>query len=69
MWTASGSGGPGGIRTRDLPDVWLKLANRTFFGPSDRLVYQTELPAHFLYTLRVDPLTLVGFIQPVKNRR
>jgi len=26
-------GGPGGIRTRDLPDFRLKLANRTFFGP------------------------------------
>ena len=27
------NGGPGGIRTRDLPEIWLKLANRTFFGP------------------------------------
>jgi predicted aspartyl protease len=28
------NGGPGGIRTRDLPVSWsLYLANRTFFGP------------------------------------
>jgi hypothetical protein len=27
-------GGPGGIRTRDLPVSWLAFhANRTFFGP------------------------------------
>ena len=40
-------GGPGGIRTRDLPDVWFELANRAFFGPRLRSVYQAELPAHF----------------------
>ena len=41
-------GGPGGIRTRDLPDCWLAfLANRTFFGPSDghtRLNYRPYSP-------------------------
>lgn len=41
-------GGPGGIWTRDLPELWFRqLANRTFFGPAEGLVYQAELPAHF----------------------
>jgi len=44
-------GGPGGIWTRDLPDLrpcW--LANRTFFGPLLIEAYQAELPAHTALT-------------------
>jgi hypothetical protein len=42
------NGGPGGIRTRDLPVSWLaSLANRTFFGPINghtRLNYRPHVP-------------------------
>jgi hypothetical protein len=38
VWSGAGvsNGGPGGIRTRDLPEIRIELANRTFFGPSYR---------------------------------
>ena len=50
-WLGQVIGGPGGIRTRDLPVTWSCTCKPDVLRPSGGLVYQAELPAHFPYTV------------------